>query len=149
MRANRFQCTPSQKLDERAVREVFLKVLDNYIKWCRYLRIRLVWNRYFLQHSAIVFIDKYITNFLFNLFPVVWKPLTGIGSFSWFHYTYAYGVKLLMPVFFLNASAIYFIMYVSGYLVLDTLLFVDQNRSFVLKDWCNIYFLKIKKLGQH
>ncbi|XP_048137131.1 callose synthase 10 isoform X2 [Rhodamnia argentea] len=32
------------KIDEKAVNEVFLKVLDNYIKWCRYLRIRLVWN---------------------------------------------------------------------------------------------------------
>ncbi|EPS69797.1 hypothetical protein M569_04967, partial [Genlisea aurea] len=32
------------KLDERAIRDVFLKVLENYIKWCKYLRIRLVWN---------------------------------------------------------------------------------------------------------
>lgn len=35
----------AQKIDEKAVNEVFLKVLDNYIKWCRYLRIRLAWNR--------------------------------------------------------------------------------------------------------
>lgn len=34
-----------QKIDEKAIKEVFLKVLDNYIKWCRYLRIRLAWNR--------------------------------------------------------------------------------------------------------
>ncbi|KAL6008465.1 hypothetical protein ACLOJK_033976 [Asimina triloba] len=32
------------KIDERAITEVFLKVLDNYIKWCKYLRIRLAWN---------------------------------------------------------------------------------------------------------
>ncbi|KAL3374430.1 hypothetical protein AABB24_006090 [Solanum stoloniferum] len=33
------------KIDEKVITEVFLKVLDNYIKWCRYLRIRLVWNK--------------------------------------------------------------------------------------------------------
>ncbi|XP_045803475.1 callose synthase 10 [Trifolium pratense] len=32
------------KIDEKTINEVFLKVLDNYIKWCRYLRIRLAWN---------------------------------------------------------------------------------------------------------
>ncbi|KAF5206729.1 Callose synthase [Thalictrum thalictroides] len=32
------------KIDEKAITEVFLKVLDNYIKWCKYLQIRLVWN---------------------------------------------------------------------------------------------------------
>ncbi|XP_017251756.1 callose synthase 10 isoform X2 [Daucus carota subsp. sativus] len=31
-------------IDEKAVTKVFLKVLDNYINWCKYLRIRLVWN---------------------------------------------------------------------------------------------------------
>lgn len=39
----------AQKIDEKAINEVFLKVLDNYIKWCKYLRIRLVWNRSFQQ----------------------------------------------------------------------------------------------------
>lgn len=34
-----------QKIDEKAINQVFLKVLDNYIKWCKYLRIRLAWNR--------------------------------------------------------------------------------------------------------
>ncbi|BAT79417.1 hypothetical protein VIGAN_02229900 [Vigna angularis var. angularis] len=32
------------KIDEKTINEVFLKVLDNYIRWCRYLRIRLAWN---------------------------------------------------------------------------------------------------------
>ncbi|XP_031403212.1 callose synthase 10 isoform X2 [Punica granatum] len=32
------------KIDEKAINDVFLKVLDNYIKWCKYLRIRRVWN---------------------------------------------------------------------------------------------------------
>ncbi|KAL6641747.1 hypothetical protein ACP70R_019928 [Stipagrostis hirtigluma subsp. patula] len=31
------------KIDERAVTEVFCKVLDNYIKWCRYLGKRVAW----------------------------------------------------------------------------------------------------------
>lgn len=38
-----------QKIDEKTINEVFLKVLDNYIRWCRYLRIRLAWNRLLLQ----------------------------------------------------------------------------------------------------
>lgn len=37
---------PDPKIDEKAVNVVFLKALDNYIKWCRYLRIRLVWNSF-------------------------------------------------------------------------------------------------------
>ncbi|XP_068634434.1 callose synthase 10 [Aristolochia californica] len=31
------------KVDEKAITGVFLKVLDNYMKWCKYLRIRLAW----------------------------------------------------------------------------------------------------------
>ncbi|KAJ3682007.1 hypothetical protein LUZ60_014580 [Juncus effusus] len=31
------------KIDEGAVHIVFLKALDNYIKWCEYLPLRLVW----------------------------------------------------------------------------------------------------------
>lgn len=42
-----------QKIDEKAIKEVFLKVLDNYIKWCRYLRIRLVYNRWAFRPAAI------------------------------------------------------------------------------------------------
>ncbi|KAJ4712497.1 Callose synthase [Melia azedarach] len=34
------------KIDEKAINEVFLKGLDNYIKWCKYLRIRLAWNSF-------------------------------------------------------------------------------------------------------
>jgi hypothetical protein len=40
-----------QKVDEKTINEVFLKVLDNYIKWCRYLRIRVAWNRSLLELS--------------------------------------------------------------------------------------------------
>ncbi|KAK4395651.1 Callose synthase 10 [Sesamum angolense] len=74
------------KLDERAVRDVFLKVLDNYIKWCRYLRIRLVWN-------SLEAINKDRKLFLVSLYFCIWaKPQT--------------------PASFLNASAIYFTTYV-------------------------------------
>ncbi|KAF4376976.1 hypothetical protein F8388_022692 [Cannabis sativa] len=31
------------KIDEKAIDEVFLKLLDNYIKWCKYLRTRIAW----------------------------------------------------------------------------------------------------------
>jgi hypothetical protein len=34
-----------QKLDEAAVQKVFLKSLDNYIKWCNYLCIQPVWSK--------------------------------------------------------------------------------------------------------
>ncbi|KAL7099190.1 hypothetical protein ACP275_09G067200 [Erythranthe tilingii] len=53
------------KLDERAVREVFLKSLDNYIKWCRYLRIRLVWN-------SLEAINKDRKLFLVSLYFCIW-----------------------------------------------------------------------------
>nr|DAD30693.1 TPA_asm: hypothetical protein HUJ06_009544 [Nelumbo nucifera] len=32
------------KIDEKAITGVFLKVLDNYMKWCKYLQMRVVWN---------------------------------------------------------------------------------------------------------
>ncbi|MQL79703.1 hypothetical protein Taro_012158 [Colocasia esculenta] len=32
------------KIHATAVNGVFLKVLDNYIKWCKYLRVRIAWN---------------------------------------------------------------------------------------------------------
>ncbi|KAL8517464.1 hypothetical protein ACS0TY_015636 [Phlomoides rotata] len=58
-----FEADP--KLDDRAVREVFLKVLDNYIKWCRYLRIRLVWN-------SLEAINKDRKLFLVSLYLCIW-----------------------------------------------------------------------------
>ncbi|XP_017218249.1 callose synthase 9 isoform X1 [Daucus carota subsp. sativus] len=36
---------PEPKLDEAAAQEVFLKSLDNYINWCKYLSIPLVWSK--------------------------------------------------------------------------------------------------------
>lgn len=35
-----------QKLDEAAAQSVFLKSLENYIKWCDYLCIQPVWSKY-------------------------------------------------------------------------------------------------------
>lgn len=34
------------KLDEAAVQSVFLKSLDNYVKWCSYLVLQPVWRKY-------------------------------------------------------------------------------------------------------
>ncbi|CAL9766223.1 unnamed protein product [Musa acuminata subsp. burmannicoides] len=39
-----FPAESEPKVDEKAVTEVFRKVLDNYIKWCRYLGARIAWN---------------------------------------------------------------------------------------------------------
>lgn len=36
---------PEPKLDEAAAQEVFLKSLDNYINWCNYLSIPVVWSK--------------------------------------------------------------------------------------------------------
>ncbi|KAG0453842.1 hypothetical protein HPP92_025146 [Vanilla planifolia] len=32
------------KIDEKAIKEVFGQVLDNYIKWCAYVGVRIAWN---------------------------------------------------------------------------------------------------------
>ncbi|KAK9734060.1 hypothetical protein RND81_04G111900 [Saponaria officinalis] len=32
------------KIDEKAINEVYNKVLDNYFKWCKYLRIQMAWD---------------------------------------------------------------------------------------------------------
>ena len=40
-----FSLVLSQKLDDAAVRKVFLKSLDNYIKWCDYLCIQPSWSK--------------------------------------------------------------------------------------------------------
>lgn len=59
------------KLDERAITEVFLKVLDNYIKWCKYLRIRLVWN-------SIQAINKDRKLFLVSLYFLIWGEAANV-----------------------------------------------------------------------
>ncbi|XP_073272361.1 callose synthase 10-like [Primulina huaijiensis] len=59
------------KLDEKAVREVFLKVLDNYIKWCRYLRIRLVWN-------SLEAINRDKKLFLISLYFCIWGEAANV-----------------------------------------------------------------------
>ncbi|XP_071712426.1 callose synthase 10 [Rutidosis leptorrhynchoides] len=59
------------RIDERAVTEVFLKVLDNYIKWCKYLRIRLVWN-------SIQAINKDRKLFLVSLYFLIWGEAANV-----------------------------------------------------------------------
>ncbi|KAL0415758.1 UNVERIFIED_CONTAM: Callose synthase 10 [Sesamum latifolium] len=59
------------KLDGRAVTDVFLKVLDNYIKWCRYLRIRLVWN-------SLEAINKDRKLFLVSLYFCIWGEAANV-----------------------------------------------------------------------
>ncbi|PQM37261.1 callose synthase 10 [Prunus yedoensis var. nudiflora] len=59
------------KIDEKAVNEVFLKVLDNYIKWCRYLRIRLAWN-------SLEAIDRDRKLFLVSLYFLIWGEAANV-----------------------------------------------------------------------
>ncbi|XP_071909992.1 callose synthase 10-like [Coffea arabica] len=59
------------KIDEKAVKEVFLKVLDNYIKWCRYLRIRLVYN-------SLEAINRDRQLFLVSLYFCIWGEAANV-----------------------------------------------------------------------
>ncbi|XP_062083872.1 callose synthase 9 [Humulus lupulus] len=49
------------ELDEAAVQNVFLKSLDNYIKWCNYLNIQPVWNNseVIVKEKKILFLSLY------------------------------------------------------------------------------------------
>lgn len=48
------------KLDETAVERVFLKSLDNYIKWCNYLNVPLMWSNTDLsKEKKILFFSLY------------------------------------------------------------------------------------------
>ncbi|KAM3751890.1 hypothetical protein ACB098_04G145700 [Castanea mollissima] len=59
------------KIDEKAINEVFLKVLDNYIKWCKYLRIRLVWN-------SLEAISRDRKLFLVSLYFLIWGEAANV-----------------------------------------------------------------------
>ncbi|KAM1322404.1 hypothetical protein ACFX2I_015187 [Malus domestica] len=59
------------KIDEKAINEVFLKVLDNYMKWCRYLRIRLAWN-------SLEAIDRDRKLFLVSLYFLIWGEAANV-----------------------------------------------------------------------
>ncbi|KAG8484906.1 hypothetical protein CXB51_021667 [Gossypium anomalum] len=52
---------PTDKLDEAAVQKVFLKSLDNYIKWCNYLCIQPVWSSLdaVSKEKKILFVSLY------------------------------------------------------------------------------------------
>ncbi|XP_044487374.1 callose synthase 10 [Mangifera indica] len=62
---------PDPKIDEKAINEVFLKVLDNYIKWCKYLRIRLAWNSMQAIHK-----DRKL--FLVSLYFLIWGEAANV-----------------------------------------------------------------------
>ncbi|KAL5544007.1 hypothetical protein UlMin_007791 [Ulmus minor] len=59
------------KIDEKAINETFLKVLDNYIKWCRYLRIRLAWN-------SLEAINRDRKLFLVSLYFLIWGEAANV-----------------------------------------------------------------------
>uniref|UniRef100_A0A1J3EUH6 1,3-beta-glucan synthase n=1 Tax=Noccaea caerulescens TaxID=107243 RepID=A0A1J3EUH6_NOCCA len=59
------------KIDERAVNEVFLKVLENYIKWCKYLRIRVVYNK-------LEAINRDRKLFLVSLYFLIWGEAANV-----------------------------------------------------------------------
>ncbi|KAK7350678.1 hypothetical protein VNO77_09549 [Canavalia gladiata] len=59
------------KIDEKAINEVFLKVLDNYIRWCRYLRIRLAWN-------SLEAINRDRKLFLVSLYFLIWGEAANV-----------------------------------------------------------------------
>ncbi|XP_052184832.1 callose synthase 9 isoform X2 [Diospyros lotus] len=62
---------PEPKLDEAAVQKVFLKSLDNYIKWCNYLGIRAVWSN--LESDS-----KEKKLFFISLYFLIWGEAANI-----------------------------------------------------------------------
>ncbi|KAF3968702.1 hypothetical protein CMV_007439 [Castanea mollissima] len=67
----RVEAEADPKIDEKAINEVFLKVLDNYIKWCKYLRIRLVWNSF-----EAISRDRKL--FLVSLYFLIWGEAANV-----------------------------------------------------------------------
>ncbi|XP_011024097.1 PREDICTED: callose synthase 10 isoform X2 [Populus euphratica] len=59
------------KIDEKAINVVFFKVLDNYIKWCKYLRKRLAWN-------SIEAINRDRKLFLISLYYLIWGEAANV-----------------------------------------------------------------------
>ncbi|KAF3436800.1 hypothetical protein FNV43_RR19553 [Rhamnella rubrinervis] len=59
------------KIDEKAINEVFLKVLANYTKWCKYLRIRLAWN-------SLEAINRDRKLFLVSLYFLIWGEAANV-----------------------------------------------------------------------
>ncbi|TKY73602.1 Callose synthase 10 [Spatholobus suberectus] len=59
------------KIDEKTINEVFMKVLDNYIRWCRYLRIRLAWN-------SLEAINRDRKLFLVSLYFLIWGEAANV-----------------------------------------------------------------------
>ena len=68
--------------------------------------------QFFFSLLRLKYFLIYFTRLILILCPAVWKQLIGIGSCFWFHYTFSYGVKLQMSVFFLSVFAIYSTMWV-------------------------------------
>ncbi|KAH7560447.1 hypothetical protein JRO89_XS10G0022600 [Xanthoceras sorbifolium] len=62
---------PEPKLDEAAVHRVFLKSLDNYIKWCNYLCIQPVW-------SSLEGVDKEKKVLFVSLFFLIWGEASNV-----------------------------------------------------------------------
>ncbi|XP_010545981.1 PREDICTED: callose synthase 10 isoform X2 [Tarenaya hassleriana] len=59
------------KVDEKAINEVFLKVLENYIKWCKYLGTRLVYNK-------LEAINRDRKLFLVSLYFLIWGEAANV-----------------------------------------------------------------------
>ncbi|XP_058198210.1 callose synthase 9 isoform X2 [Rhododendron vialii] len=62
---------PEPKLDEAAVQKVFLKSLDNYIKWCDYLGIQPVW-------SSLDAVGKEKKLLFISLYFLIWGEAANI-----------------------------------------------------------------------
>ncbi|KAJ8465898.1 hypothetical protein OPV22_028450 [Ensete ventricosum] len=59
------------KVDEKAITEVFRKVLDNYIKWCRYLGTRIAWN-------SLEALNKNRKVILVSLYYLIWGEAANV-----------------------------------------------------------------------
>ncbi|GMH21528.1 hypothetical protein Nepgr_023370 [Nepenthes gracilis] len=65
------QCQRENKIDEKAINNVFLKLLENYMKWCKYLRIRIAWN-------SLEAINRERKIFLISLYFLIWGEAANV-----------------------------------------------------------------------
>ncbi|KAM0935660.1 putative 1,3-beta-glucan synthase [Dioscorea sansibarensis] len=59
------------KIDEKTISELFKKVLDNYIKWCKYLGVRVAWN-------SLEAINRNRKVILISLYFLIWGEAANV-----------------------------------------------------------------------
>ncbi|XP_031502410.1 callose synthase 10 isoform X1 [Nymphaea colorata] len=59
------------RIDDKVITEFFLKVMDNYMKWCKYLRIRSAW-------SSVEAVIRERKLFFISLYFLIWGEASNV-----------------------------------------------------------------------